>query len=108
MSIEREEQVAEPTRAEVDRMPGPLLLEFGASWCGHCRALAPGLSALLDQFPSVTHIRVEDGPGQPLDRSFRVKLWPTLVFMRDGTVVDQMSRPGIGQVRRALESITAP
>jgi thioredoxin 1 len=36
---------------------------------------------------------VEDGPGRALGRSFRVKLWPTLVFLKDGREVDRVVRP---------------
>ncbi|MNT09602.1 hypothetical protein D3C72_1443910 [compost metagenome] len=39
------------------------------------------------------HIRVEDGPGRVLGRSFKVKLWPTLVFLKDGQEVARLVRP---------------
>ncbi len=97
----------EPTREEIDRTEGPVLLEFGARWCPHCRALAPQLSALLREYPGVRHIKVEDGPGRPLGRSFRVKLWPNLVFLRDGRVIEQLARPPVEAVREGLELLTA-
>src|SRR3954465_1136191 len=100
-----EESAREPTRDEIDGMGGPVLLEFGASWCGHCLALAPKLARILDAHPAVRHIKIEDGPGRRLGRSFGVKLWPTLVFMRDGQVVKQASRPAIGEVQEGLEAI---
>ena len=96
---------AEPTREEVDQMQGPVLLEFGATWCGYCQILAPELAAQLKQHPKVQHIKIEDGKGKPLGRSFRVKLWPTLVFMRDGQVKHQVSRPEPEEVREGLASI---
>src|SRR5947209_8531839 len=95
----------EPTRAEIDRMPGPVLLEFGAEWCEFCRALEPQLAALLRSFPGIRRIWVEDGKGKPLGRSFRVKLWPTLVFLKDGQVIRQLVRPGPEEVREGLEAI---
>jgi thioredoxin 1 len=96
----------EPAREDVDRMPGPVVLEFGTAWCGYCRALEPHLAALLDHYPQVRHVRVEDGEGKPLGRSFNVKLWPTLVFLRDGKVLMQISRPDRKEVEKGLRAIT--
>jgi thioredoxin 1 len=96
----------EPTRAEVDAMKGPVLLEFGASWCPHCQALAPKLASLLESHPEIRHIKVEDGPGRPLGRSFQVKIWPNLVFLRDGQVIKQLARPHEEEVTGGLEAIT--
>ena len=86
-------QMEAPTRTEVDALPGLTLLEFGTSWCAHCRAAQPGLAAVLSQQPQWRHIKVEDGPGQALGRSFRVKLWPTLVLLRDGQEIARVVRP---------------
>ncbi len=96
-----------PSRDEIDRMSGPVLLEFGTSWCGFCRALDSRLEELLALHPGVQHIRVEDGPGRPLGRSFRVKLWPNLVFLRDGNVIAQLARPEPEAVQSALAALAA-
>ena len=93
------------TREEVDQMQGPVLLEFGTNWCGHCQELAPRLQAMMEKLPDFPHIKVEDGKGKPLGRSFRVKLWPTLVFMRDGQVLLQMARPSDSEVRDGFEAM---
>jgi thioredoxin 1 len=95
----------EPTREEIDQTEGPLLLEFGASWCPHCQTLAPKLAGLMQSYPDTRMIWIEDGPGRALGRSFRVKLWPNLVFLRDGEVVRQLARPDVEEVRQALEAI---
>ena len=83
----------EPSRAEIETRSGPVLLEFGAAHCGHCRAAQPLIAEALARHPPLHHIKVEDGPGRPLGRSFRVKLWPTLVFLREGIEVARLVRP---------------
>ena len=85
--------VAQPTRAEIDALTGPTVLEFGTAWCGHCRATDAPLAAALQPHPEVAHLRVEVGSGRALGRSFRVKLWPTLVFLKDGQEVARLVRP---------------
>jgi thioredoxin 1 len=99
--------MTEPPREEVDRMSGPVLLEFGASWCPHCQSIQPFLGAMLARNPDVAHIAVADGRGMPLGRSFRVKLWPTLVFMRDGQVVSQIVRPSSEEIAQGFAKLKA-
>lgn len=96
----------EPLRKEIDAMSGPVLLDFGTNWCGHCRAAQPLIDEALAAHPNVRHIKVEDGSGRRLGRSFEVKLWPTLIFLRDGREVDALVRPGSSeQIRLALKLI---
>lgn len=83
----------EPTRAEVDAQAGPVVIEFGAPWCGYCMAAQPLIAGAFATHADVRHIKIEDGSGRRLGRSFRVKLWPTLVFLRDGEEVARVVRP---------------
>jgi thioredoxin 1 len=69
------------------------VLEFGAPWCGHCIAAQGPIEAAFAAHPDVHHLKIEDGRGKPLGRSFRVKLWPTLVFLRDGEEIARLVRP---------------
>lgn len=94
MAFMPEYQEVEPTRDEIDRRPGLLLLEFGNGWCGHCQAATPAAKALLEEHPEIEHLRIADGRGKPLGRSFRVKLWPTFVLLRDGQSLGEAVRPG--------------
>lgn len=96
----------QPERATVDGRAGPALLVFGTAWCGHCRAAAPAIGAALAAHPGVAIDWVEDGPGRRLGRSFGVKLWPTLIFLRDGQEVARLVRPREAQpIAQALAAI---
>lgn len=87
-------------------MQEPVVLEFGTSWCGWCRGAQPFIADALEDFPELRHIKVEDGPGRPLGRSFRVKLWPTLIFLKDGQEIARVTRPNSADaIRDALKQI---
>jgi thioredoxin 1 len=86
-------QASALTPPEVQALRGPKVLQFGTDWCGHCQAAAPLADAALAGLPRDARILVEDGPGRALGRAFRVKLWPTLVFLQDGQEVARVVRP---------------
>jgi len=87
----------QPERRDVDQLPGAVALDFGANWCGICQGAAGAIEAAMAAAPSVRHVKVEDGPGRPLGRSFKVKLWPTIVVLKDGLEVARVVRPGSAQ-----------
>jgi thioredoxin 1 len=95
-----------PSREEIDAEPGSVLLEFGTEWCGHCQTATPAIREALALHPGVRHIAVEDGPGRRLGRSFGVKLWPTLVLLKDGVEIARLVRPtAFAPIRDALERL---
>ncbi len=99
---------ASPSREQVDALVGPTLLEFGTDWCGHCRAAQPLIAAALSSYAGLRHLKIEDGSGRPLGRSYGVTLWPTLVFLRDGAEVARLVRPtGADAIRLGLDQIAA-
>lgn len=96
----------EPARDEIEQLDGPALIEFGSPWCGYCRAAQPLLDAALADHPAVRHIKIADSSGRTLGRSFGVKLWPTLVFLREGRETSRLVRPAdTDAIRMALAEI---
>lgn len=102
------ENLANPSRADIDQLIGPALIEFGASYCGYCQQRRPWIDALLKANPELTYFRIEDGKGNRLGRSFGVKIWPTLIFLRDGKEITREVRPDSqASIQHALDKITA-
>jgi thioredoxin 1 len=85
--------IPEPAREEIDALRGSVLLEFGVNECPHCQRVQPLIADALKRYPGVQHLRIEDGKGRRLGRTFTVKLWPALIFMKDGREVARLLRP---------------
>lgn len=92
-----------PERAAVDALPGLLLLEFGVDWCPHCQLVQPLLERAMREYPALPHLKIEDGPGRRLGRSYRIKLWPSLLLIKDGQELERLVRPTTeGEISAAL------
>lgn len=101
-----------PTLEQVNRLTGDTILEFGTPWCGHCQAAQPAVQKALSEYPEISHIKICDGKGERLGRAFRVKLWPTLILLRNGREIARLVRPShadeVHQILAGAQLITAP
>lgn len=105
MSFNPEYSEQSPTAEEVREFSGVTLLEFGAPWCGFCQAAAPLVQKVMEECSGIPHIKIYDGRGKRLGRSFSVKLWPTLIVLKDGAEVTRVVRPeNTDEIRQLLNS----
>ena len=92
-----------PTFEQVSELIGYAIIEFGAPWCGHCQTALPVVKEVLTEYSDLPHIKIYDGKGKPLGRAFKVKLWPTLILLRDGKETARLVRPSnADEVRQLL------
>lgn len=94
-----------PPNESLSNLEGFAILEFGANWCGHCKAAAASVESFVND-KNLPHIKVEDGKGKKLGRTFKVKLWPTLILLDSGEEVGRVVRPtSIDEIKAELQKV---
>lgn len=92
---------------QVTELRGNTVLEFGAPWCGHCQAATPAIKEALTEHAAISHIKIFDGKGKRLGRAFKVKLWPTLILLKEGNEVARVVRPvALDEVRQLISTLS--
>ncbi|RBO83335.1 thioredoxin family protein [Marinomonas aquiplantarum] len=81
-----------PDKEALDQLTGYALVEFGAPWCTHCQAAMPVIECFMKPYPTLPHVKVFDGKGKRLGRQFGVKLWPSLILLKNGHEIGRWVR----------------
>jgi len=93
--------------AEVGKHKELLMVDFWAEWCAPCRAIAPTLEELATDSKgtvSLAKVNVDDSPA--LAARYGIRSIPTILFMKEGKVVDQLiGAVPKSQLKKKLDSL---
>ena len=95
--------------SEVEQSEQPVLVDFSATWCAPCRAIAPTIDALAEEFRGRVKVGTIDVDAEPeIAERYHVRAMPTLLILGRGKVLDQRLGAAPPEVLRAFVLQHAP
>ena len=88
---------------EVMNADKPVLLDFWASWCAPCRMVVPIIEEIASERPDIKVGKISVDEQPELASKFSIMSIPTLVFMKNGKIVQQVS--GVRPKKSILEML---
>jgi len=69
---------------------GYVLIDFGATWCGPCKAISPFFNSLKDKYPSIKFLKIDIDENQEMARKYKIESIPAFILFKDGLEEDRL------------------